>query len=95
MARVREAVNSDLVANKLSVCCKEREEEEDEAEEKCWKKVDAEEGRCSLHSGVASTTDAILPVIQPCRSAEEGKGESGWLYCTKVGAAATAAIEPR
>ena len=35
-------MNSDLVANKLSVCCKEGEEEEDEAEEKCWKKAEAE-----------------------------------------------------
>jgi hypothetical protein len=77
LARVREALDSDSVANELRVCCREGEEAEDEAEEKCWKKVEAEEGRCSLHSGVASMTDAILPAIHPCSSAEEGMGESG------------------
>jgi hypothetical protein len=79
------------------VCCRDEdlEEEAEEEEAKWWKNVEAEEGRCSLHSGVASMIDAILPAIQPCSNVVDGKGTSGWLYCTKVGAALTAAIEPR
>jgi hypothetical protein len=89
----------DSEASELSVCCREEALGEDAVEErgeKCWKKDEAEEGRCSLHSGVASMTDAILSSIQPCSSVLEGKGgELGWLYFTKAGAAFAAAIEPR
>ena len=91
-------MDSDSEASVLSVCCREealREEAEDEEGEKCWKKDEAEEGRGSLHSGVASMTDAILSSIQPCSSVLEGKGEFGWLNFRKAGAALTAAIEPR
>ena len=95
-ARVREALDSDSVANELSVCCRDEDfEEEAEEEEKWWKNIEAEEGRCSLQPGVASMIDAILPAIQPCSNVVDGKGTSGWLYCTKVGASLTAAIEPR
>ena len=41
-------------------------DDEDERGAKCWKNVDADDGRRSLHVGAASTTDRMLFAIQPC-----------------------------
>jgi hypothetical protein len=88
------------VACELSECCREEEGDflevlEEDGLEKCWKKVDAVDGRSSLQAGVAATMVFILLLIHPCSRVSGGRGQSAFLYGAKAGAGATAARDPK